>query len=166
MATDEFSIHAVALERVNETMMRMDERWYEAIKEMRADFKTSQDKTDAKFEKINETLAKLVAVDTEVKEFRECIGRAYKRIEAVEHNQNTEGCSAHKSFLAVRAEQLKQYDALAKECQENHNELEQRIEALEQKPAKAMDKVAMGVLGALGAGFGGWILIKFGIQTK
>lgn len=166
MATDEFSIHAVALERVNETMMRMDERWYGAIKEMRADFKTSQDKTDAKFEKINETLAKLVAVDTEVKEFRESIGRAYKRIEAVEHNQNTEGCPVHKSFLAVRAEQIKQYDALAKECQENHNELEQRIEALEQKPAKAMDKVAMGVLGALGAGFGGWILIKFGIQTK
>lgn len=166
MATDEFSIHTVALERVNETMMRMDERWYEAIKEMRADFKASQDKTDAKFEKINETLSKLVAVDTETKELRESLARNYKRLEAVEHNQNNEGCPAHKGFLAVRAEQIKQYDALAKECQENHDNLEHRIEALEQKPIKAMDKVAMGVLGALGAGFGGWILIKFGIQTK
>ena len=166
MAKDEFSIHTAALELVNETMMRMDERWHGAIKEMRADFKASQDKTDAKFEKINETLAKLVAVDTEVKEFRESMGRAYKRIEAVEHNQNTEGCPVHKAFVALRNEQLKKYEGIALTCKENHDELEQRIEALEQKPAKAMDKVAMGVLGALGAGFGGWILIKFGIQTK
>ena len=166
MATDEFSIHTVALERVNETMMRMDERWYEAIKEMRADFKASQDKTDAKFEKINETLSKLVAVDTETKELRESLARNYKRLEAVEHNQNTDGCQAHKSFLVLKKEQDERNAEHKKECQENHEELEKRIETLEQKPMKLVDKVFMAVLGALGAGVGTWILLKFGVSTK
>ena len=124
------------------------------------------DKHDDKLDLIVQVMHQLVKVDTETKELRESLGRNYKRLEAVEHNQNTDGCQAHKSFLVLKKEQDERNAERKKECQENHEELEKRIEALEQKPIKAMDKVAMGVLGALGAGFGGWILIKFGIQTK
>ena len=124
------------------------------------------DKHDDKLDLIVQVMQQLVKVDTETKELRESLARNYKRLEAVEQNQNTEGCSAHKAFVALRNEQLKKYEGMALTCKENYEDLETRIEALEQKPIKAMDKIAMGVLGALGAGFGGWILIKFGIQTK
>ena len=166
MVYDAGSINAVALERLNETMLRMDEYWREAIKEMRQDFKAHQDKTDTKFEKINETLAKLVTVDIENKEIKESLKRAFARIETMEHQQSSEGCPAHKAFLAVRTEQIKAFEALADECEEKHEKMNIRIETLEQKPMKAMDKFSMAVIGALGAGLGGWLLLKFGVQTK
>ena len=124
------------------------------------------DKHDDKLDLIVQVMQQLVKVDTETKELRESLARNYKRLEVVEHNQNTEGCSVHKAFVALRNEQLKKYEGMALTCKENYEDLETRIEALEQKPIKAMDKIAMGVLGALGAGFGGWLLIKFGIHTK
>ena len=164
MAYDQNSINAVALERVNETMLRMDERWHDAIKEMRQDFKNSQEKTDAKFEKINDTLAKLVTVDIENKEIKESLGRAFRRIEMVEHHQTSDGCPAHKSFLAVRAEQIKAFESLADECEEKHEAMNKRLETLEQKPLKAMDKIWMALLGALGTGVGGYILLKIGVS--
>lgn len=142
MAMDEMSFVVTTLERIN----------------------TKLDKHDDKIDMIVTTLSQLVKVDTENKENRESIIRLFKRLEVVEHNQNTDGCQAHKAFVAVRNEQLKQFEALAKSCQENHDELEQRIEELEQKPIKAMAKVWMGVLGAIGAGIGGWVLIKFGVK--
>jgi len=144
MAMDEMSFVVTTLERINARL----------------------DKHDDKLDLIVQVMQQLVKVDTETKELRESLARSYKRLEAVEHNQNTDGCQAHKAFLAVRAEQLKKYEEIAKTCQENHDELEVRIEVLEQKPMKAMDKVWMGVLGALGAGVGGWILLKFGVSTK
>lgn len=144
MAMDEMSFVVTTLERINARL----------------------DKHDDKLDLIVQVIQQFVKVDTETKELRESLARNYKRLEAVEHNQNTDGCQAHKSFLTLRAEQLKKYEEIAKSCKDNHDELETRIEALEQKPIKALDKVLMAILGAVGAGVGGWILIKFGIQTK
>lgn len=124
------------------------------------------DKHDDKLDLIVQVMHQLVKVDTETKELRESLGRNYKRLEAVEHNQNTEGCQAHKSFLVLKKEQDERNAEHKKECQENHEELEKRIETLEQKPMKLVDKVFMAVLGALGAGVGTWILLKFGVSTK
>ena len=124
------------------------------------------DKHDDKLDLIVQVMRQLVKVDTETKELRESLGRNYKRLEAVEHNQNTDGCQAHKSFLALKKEQDERNAEHKKECQENHEELEKRIETLEQKPMKLVDKVFMAVLGALGAGVGTWILLKFGVSTK
>ena len=124
------------------------------------------DKHDDKLDLIVQVMHQLVKVDTETKELRESLGRNYKRLEAVEHNQNTDGCQAHKSFLVLKKEQDERNAEHKKECQENHEELEKRIETLEQKPMKLVDKVFMAVLGALGAGVGTWILLKFGVSTK
>ena len=122
------------------------------------------DKHDDKIDMIVQAMQQLVKVDTENKEIKEALGRAFKRLEEVEKNQNTDGCPAHKASVKLRDEQLKQYEVVILTCKKNHDELEERIEALEQKPLKAMDKVWMALLGALGTGVGGWILLKFGVS--
>ena len=144
MPMDEMSFIVTTLERINNRL----------------------DKHDDKLDLIVQVMQQLVKVDTETKELRESLGRAYKRLEAVENNQNTDGCQALKNFVVFRNEQLVHFKELAKNCQDNHDTLEERIEALEQKPLKVVDKFAMAIIGALGVGIGGWILLKFGVQTK
>ena len=124
------------------------------------------DKHDDKLDLIVQVMQQLVKVDTETKELRESLARNYKRLEAVEHNQNTDGCQAHKNFVSLRNEQLVHFKELVKTCQDNHDTLEERIEALEQKPIKLMDKFVLAVVAVLGAGIGGLISTKLGLPTK
>ena len=124
------------------------------------------DKHDDKIDMIVLAMQQLIKVDTENKEIKESQARMFRRLEVVEQNQNTDGCSAHKNFVRVREEQVKNYDSVIDRCKSTQVELEARIEVLEQKPMKALDKVWMAVLGALGAGVGGWVLLKFGISVK
>lgn len=105
------------------------------------------DKHDEKFDMIVLSMQQLVKVDTENKEIKESIVRVFKRLEIVENNQNTDGCQAHKNFVKLIEK----------------DDFDKRITTLEQKPIKAIDKFYMAVLGALGAGFGGWLLLKFGV---
>lgn len=142
MPLDEYSVVAVALERMNEKLDRHDE----------------------KFDVIAQTLQKLVAVDIELKTTKDSLSTIWGEVRELKEHQATDGCPAHKAFVAVRAEQLKAYDALAKECEERIEAMDKRIEVLEQKPLKAMDKVWMALLGALGTGIGGYILLKFGVS--
>ena len=81
MAYDGESLVATAIERLNENMMRMDERWNESMREMRSDFKHYQQATDAKMDKTNELLGKLVHIDTEMKEGNK---RIHHRIDEIE----------------------------------------------------------------------------------
>lgn len=124
------------------------------------------DKHDDKIDMIVLAMQQLVKVDTENKELKESQVRIFRRLEIVEQNQNTDGCSAHKNFVRVREEQVKNYDSVIDRCKSTQVELETRLAVLEQKPMKAFDKVWMAVLGALGAGVGGWVLLKFGISVK
>ena len=121
---DEYSVVAVALERMNEKLDRHDE----------------------KFDMIAQTLQTLVKIDTETKEMRESMRRMFDRVEAVEHNQNTDGCPAHKSFVKVREEQLKGYNELAKKCQDNHKELSDRIKVIEDLPKKRLEVAVVEVI--------------------
>ena len=124
------------------------------------------DKHDDKLDLIVQVMQQLVKVDTETKELRESLARNYKRLEVVERNQNTDGCQAHKNFIILKKEQDERAIENKKECREKYESLEERIEILEQKPIKLVDKFAMAILGALGAGVGTWLLLKFGVQTK
>jgi len=142
MPMDEMSFVVTTLERINARL----------------------DKHDDKLDLIVQVMQQLVKVDTETKELRESLGRNYKRLEAVEHNQNTEGCQAHKSFLAVRAEQLKHYEEIAEKCKANHDELDERLTVLEQKPMKLVDKFVLAVVAVFGAGIGGLIMTKLGVS--
>ena len=144
MPIDEMSFVVTTLERINSKL----------------------DKHDDKIDMIVTALQQLVKVDTETKELRESLGRAYKRLEAVENNQNTDGCQAHKNFVALRNEQLVHFKELAKSCQDNHDTLEKRIEILEKKPMKLMDKFVLAIIAVLGAGIGGLISAKLGLPSK
>ena len=121
---DEYSVVAVALERMNEKLDRHDE----------------------KFDMIAQTLQTLVKIDTETKEMRESQARLFKRVEVLEHNQTTDGCPAHKNFLAVRAEQIKSYDVLAKKCEEHHKELDVRLKVIEELPKKRLEVAIVEVI--------------------
>ena len=144
MAMDEMSFVVTTLERIN---VRLD-------------------KHDDKLDLIVQVMQQLVKVDTETKELRESLAQNYKRLEAVEHNQNTDGCQAHKNFIILKKEQDERAIENKKECREKYESLEERIEILEQKPMKLVDKFSMAIIGALGAGVGTWLLLKFGVQTK
>lgn len=144
MAMDEMSFVVTTLERINARL----------------------DKHDDKLDLIVQVMQQLVKVDVENKEIKEALGRVFKRLEDVEHNQNIDGCPVHKSFVKLREEQIKGYEKIIIECKKHKEELEERIESLEQKPIKAMDKAWMAILGALGTGIGGWLLLKFGVSTK
>ena len=122
------------------------------------------DKHDDKLDLIVQVMQQLVKVDTETKELRESLGRNYKRLEAVEHNQNTEGCQAHKNFVSLRNEQLIHFKELTNTCKENHELLEARVEILEQKPMKLVDKFVLAVVAVLGASIGGLIMTKLGVS--
>ena len=121
---DEYSVVAVALERMNEKLDRHDE----------------------KFDMIAQTLQTLVKIDTETKEMRESQARLFKRVEVLEHNQTTDGCPAHKNFLAVRAEQIKSYDVSAKKCEEHYKELDTRLKVIEELPKKRLEVAIVEVI--------------------
>lgn len=124
------------------------------------------DKHDDKIDMIVQAMQQLVKVDTENKEIKESMQRLFKRVELMESYHSKGGCPAHQAFLDVRKEQLKAYDAVAEECEDRQDKLEIRIKQLEDKPMVALNKFALAVVATLGAGFGGWVLLKFGVQTK
>ena len=144
MGMDEMSFVVTTLERINAKL----------------------DKHDDKIDMIVQAMQQLVKVDIENKEIKESMQRLFKRVEVMENYHNTSGCPAHKAFLDVRNEQLKAYDNVVEECEERQDKLEARIKAIEDKPMVAMNKFALAVVATLGAGFGGWLLLKFGVQTK
>jgi len=142
MAMDEMSFVVTTLERINAKL----------------------DKHDDKIDMIVTALQQLVKVDTETKELRESMNRAFKRIEVVEHAQNTEGCQAHKNFIALRNEQLGHFKQIAESCKKNHDELETRIDAIEDKPKKRMETVIIEVIKWVTVFVMGAIALKFGVN--
>ena len=124
------------------------------------------DKHDDKIDMIVLAMQQLIKVDTENKEIKESQARMFRRLEVVEQNQNTDGCPAHKNFVRLREEQVKKYDGLVATYTRDQEKLEERIAELEQKPMKALNKVWMAILGVVGAGVGGWLLLRLGISAK
>lgn len=129
MAYDGESLVATAIERLNENMMRMDERWNEAMREMRSDFKHYQQATDAKMDKTNELLGKLVHIDAEMKEGNK---RVHHRIDEIEkHVEKIE--EKHNSVK----EYIIKFDGL---------NLDTRLKTIETKGSKRWEAVVIKVL--------------------
>ena len=124
---------------------------------------TKLDKHDDKIDMIVTALTQLVKIDTENKEIKESLGRAFTRIEDMEEYQTSDGCPAHKNFLAVRGEQLKTYDAIAKECKEKHEAVVKRIEQIEEKPKKRMEAAIIEAIKWITVLVMGAIALKFGV---
>ena len=162
MAYDGESLVATAIERLNENMMRMDERWNEAMREMRSDFKHYQQATDAKMDKTNELLGKLVHIDTEMKEgnkrIHHRIDEIEKRVEKVEINQHEEGCPVHKEFIAKRNEQVTRFTEVAKN-------IDERLKTIETRGSKRWEAVVIKVLEYSAIFIIGAVALKLGMKT-
>ena len=140
MAYDGESLIATAIERLNENMMRMDERWTKY-----------QEKTDAKLDKMGEVLGKLVFIDTEMKEANKHVHHRIddveKKIDRINEAHNSGGCSVFREYIA-------------------HNDglnIDDRLKTLENKGSKrwevAVNKlIEWAILFVIGA-----VLLKFGV---
>ena len=152
MAYDGESLVATAIERLNENMMRMDERWNEAMREMRSDFKHYQQATDAKMDKTNELLGKLVHIDTEMKEgnkrIHHRIDEIQKNVEKIEEKHNTGGCFAFKEYLV-------RFDGL---------NLDTRLKTIETKGSKRWEAVVIKVLEYSAIFIIGAVALKLGVK--
>ena len=141
MAYDGESLIATAIERLNENMLRMDERWTKY-----------QEKTDAKLDKMSEVLGKLVYIDTEMKEanrrVHHRIDEVEKKIDRINEAHNNSGCSVFREYIA-------------------HNDglnIDDRLKTLENKGSKrwevAVNKIIeWAILFVIGA-----VLLKFGVS--
>lgn len=125
------------------------------------------DKHDDKFELIAQTLQKLVAVDIELKNTKDALTDIRDEVKELKEHQTTDGCPAHKAFVAVRNEQLKGYQKLAEECSDKYIKLEKRVTIIEEAPKEIRGYFLKGFLGAIGAGFLSWIIwtvSQFGVH--
>lgn len=152
MAVNQQSMSVVAVEKLAETIERMDERWYEVLKEMRGEFKLYQEKTDAKLEKMNELISKLVHIDTEVKEGSKRVHHRMdeidKKVEKINDGRVNGGCPSFREYKA-HVEGLN---------------LEERLKVIEGKGTKRWEVVVnklieWAVIFVIGA-----VLIHFGVN--
>lgn len=104
------------------------------------------DKHDDKFELIAQTLQKLVAVDIELKTTKDSLSAVWVEVMELKEHQTTDGCPAHKNFIAVRNEQLKGYDALTKECKANYVDVNTRLKTIEELPKKRLEVAIVEVI--------------------
>ena len=112
------------------------------------------DKHDDKFDAMSDALRQLIKVDTETKENREAIGRAFRRIEALEHDHVDKGCVKCREIDGRHIRELEK-------ARDEHKNFDDRIKILENKPKDNMDLIKKGFLGAVGVGAYTWLLAHF-----
>lgn len=122
------------------------------------------DKHDDKFDLIARTLQTLVKVDTETKENREAIRRAFEEIDIIKKVQNTSGCAAFKSFRSEHDNELKHNLAKIKSYEEFKEKFEKNLKDLELKPAKRWESVVTTSITVIVASIGGYIMAKIGVS--
>lgn len=112
------------------------------------------DKHDDKFDSIADTLKQLVKIDTEQRELRLSMDRAFKRIEHLEHVHTEQGCNKCREIDARHIRELEK-------AHKDHDNYDKRIKALEDKPKDRMEVIVKAFLGALGVGLYTYLLTKF-----
>ncbi len=122
------------------------------------------DRHEEQFQEIASTLRKLIEVDVKMQEHSESIGRAFNRIEIIEKNQQSEGCSVLKNYWNIRNEQLKSYDRKVKEFDDRITKNTQAVEEIKSIPNKIMMKMLMALSGALAIWFVGYIVLEHSIK--
>lgn len=94
----------------------------------------------------------------------ERIDRHNERIEQMEHYMHHSGCPVHKSFVVSSNYQLDKYNNILQITDNKLNELTEEVKYLKNAPTRALDKIGASVLAVFGAGIGGWLLLKFGLE--
>jgi hypothetical protein len=98
---------------------------------------------DEKFDDLTNAVQNIIKIDVEIKDTKEALGRAFKKLADIEREHKEGGCSH------VQRE-IKRIDAI-----------DARIKILENKPLENMGLIKKGFLGALGAGLYTWFIVHF-----
>lgn len=119
---------------------------------------------DDRINKLVDSMTKLIEVDTETREIKSSVCRLYDRVEAVECNQNTDGCPVHNRLVEVRTEQMKAYDNEIKKLNESCEDLDERLNAIEDRPRKRMEVAIIEIVKYCTVGVLGLLAYKFGFS--
>lgn len=105
--------------------------------------------TNEKVDTLSKEMGLLIANQVEIRELKESVTRAFKRLETIENERNNGmGCPSFRATKKVV------------------DDLELESKAQKEKPIKMIDKFVLSIIAVCGASVGGWILLKFGVQTK
>ena len=142
---DSISVLVMAVERLAESQLDTNKKVDKLIESM------------GKQEVILEKLSNIEKAHIDsVKRIYHVIDDVKERVVAIEHKQINGGCQSFRTFQSSHDNELKHnLDKIAI--------FEKFMKDTKDKPIKMMDKVWMALLGALGAGIGGWLLIKLGV---
>lgn len=150
--TNNISVLVMAIERLAEGQADTNKKVDKLIESM------------GKQEVILEKLANIEKAHADsVKRIYHVIDEVKDRVLKVEDKQLTNGCSVLQKFITGHDNELKHNLEKIQKCEDFKKTVETELNDIKMKPLKAMDKVWMALLGALGAGIGGWLLIKLGV---
>lgn len=143
--TDSISVLVMAVERLAESQLDTNKKVDKLIESM------------GKQEVILEKLANIEKSTADsMKRVYHVIDDVKERVVAIENKQINGGCQSFRTFQSSHDNELKHN-------LEKIEVFEEFMKDIKDKPIKMMDKVWMALLGALGAGIGGWLLIKLGV---
>lgn len=150
--TNNISVLVMAIERLAEGQADTNKKVDKLIESM------------GKQEVILEKLANIEKAHADsVKRIYHVIDEVKDRVLKIEDKQLTNGCSVLQKFITGHDNELKHNLEKIQKCEDFKKTVETELNDIKMKPLKAMDKVWMALLGALGAGIGGWLLIKLGV---
>lgn len=109
------------------------------------------DRHDDKFDGIVATLQQLIKIDTEQRELRGALDRAFKRIEVLEHTHNEQGCPMFRAMEEKRENTIKAID-------KEKEEITKRLKELEDKPKMRIENLLKGFFVAAGGGAFTWLI--------
>ena len=150
--TNNISVLVMAIERLAEGQADTNKKVDKLIESM------------GKQEVILEKLANIEKAHADsVKRIYHVIDEVKDRVLKIEDKQLTNGCSVLQKFITGHDNELKHNLEKIQKCEDFKKTVETELNDIKMKPLKAMDKVWMAILGAMGAGVGGWILLKLGV---
>lgn len=130
-----------------------------AIQNLVVEVRNTNDKVDG----LTKEMSILISNQKEIKELRDSLGRVFKRVESIEHHQSNDGCAAHKADMKLSDEKRKGYDKIVKDNEEEHEDFDIRIKAIEDLSKKRTEAVIIEVIKWVTVFVMGAIALKFGV---
>ena len=149
--TNNISVLVMAIERLAEGQADTNKKVDKLIESM------------GKQEVILEKLANIEKAHADsVKRIYHVIDEVKGRVDKIEDKQLSNGCSGLQKFITGHDNELKHNLEKIQKCEDFKKTVETELNDIKMKPLKAMDKVWMAILGAIGGGIGLAVFKKMG----
>lgn len=149
--TNNISVLVMAIERLAEGQSDTNKKVDKLIESM------------GKQEVILEKLASIEKAHADsVKRIYHVIDEVKDRVFKIEDKQLTNGCSVLQKFITGHDNELKHNIEKIQKCEDFKKTVEIELNDIKMKPLKAVDKVGMAILGAVGGGIGLAVFKKMG----